>query len=60
MLRDGKQKYMASAAEAFSAKFNITIARNTTLLIDDDHNNVRLALEQGVRALWFIPDEPEK
>jgi hypothetical protein len=29
------------------------ISRNTTLLIDDDGNNIRIALENKVRAVHF-------
>jgi hypothetical protein len=36
----------------------IEITRNTTLLIDDDPKNVRVALEDGVRAIWFNPAKP--
>jgi hypothetical protein len=36
----------------------IEITRNSTLLIDDDIRNVRVALNDGVRAIWFDPDMP--
>jgi hypothetical protein len=36
----------------------IEITRNSTLLIDDDIRNVRVALNDGVRAIWFDPDRP--
>lgn len=56
----GKQKYLASAADELEKQYAITITRNTTLLIDDDQQNIDIALNNGVRALWFIPEEPEK
>lgn len=31
------------------------ITRNTTLLVDDDANNIRIALENKVRAVRFDP-----
>ena len=48
------------AAEQFQRLHGVEITRNTTLLIDDDHSNVQIALDKGVRAVWFIPSEPEK
>lgn len=36
----------------------IEITRKSTLLIDDDIRNVRVALTEGVRAIWFDPDRP--
>lgn len=56
--RCGKQKYIASAAEESELLFNIDIARNTTLLIDDQQENIRAALRNGVRAILFLPDNP--
>jgi hypothetical protein len=38
----------------------IEITRNSTLLIDDDPKNVRVALEDGVRAIWFNPAKPHQ
>lgn len=58
--KEGKQKFLASAAEQFQRLHGVEITRNSTLLIDDDHRNIQIALERGVRAVWFIPDEPEK
>ena len=56
-MKAGKQPFMASAAEEFEEKYpNIEITRNTTLLVDDDANNIRLALKDGVRAIWFNPN----
>ncbi len=36
------------------------ISRKTTLLLDDDGRNIRHALENGVRAVWFNPKKPHK
>lgn len=36
------------------------ITRNTTLLLDDDARNIRHALENDVRAVWFNPKKPNK
>jgi len=55
----GKQGHMASAAEELMVMHDIHIERGTTLLVDDDISNVRLALEHGVRAILFKPDSPE-
>ena len=60
-MRDGKQKFLASAAEQLERLHpGLVITRNSTLLIDDDQTNIQIALDRGVRALWFIPEEPEK
>lgn len=58
--KEGKQKFLASAAEQFQRLHGVEITRNTTLLIDDDHRNIQIALDKGVRALLFLPEEPEK
>jgi hypothetical protein len=58
---DGKQKHLASAAEELkSIKKGLEITRNTTLLIDDDGQNITIALDSQVRAIWFNPHEPER
>ena len=36
------------------------ITRKSTLLLDDDHRNIRHALDNGVRAIWFDPKRPNK
>jgi len=58
--RDGKIKHLASAAEEFERKYQdscVEISRNSTILFDDDDANVRIALDKGVRAIWFNPDD---
>ena len=39
-------------------KFHIT--KDTTLLIDDDQENIRIARANGVRAIHLDPDHPER
>jgi hypothetical protein len=66
--QEGKQPHMASAVEELLAALhddtsggggdNVEITKTTTLLIDDDKRNIRIALDDGVRALWFCPDKP--
>lgn len=59
--QEGKQPHMASAVEELledSGGNTIEITRATTLLIDDDKRNVHIALQDGVRAVWFKPEKP--
>ena len=57
--QDGKQPYMASAVEELEHRSNdIRISKQTTVLIDDDARNIRYALADGTRAVWFNPDKP--
>ena len=58
--RDGKQKHMASAGEELADSTGMSITRESTLLIDDDANNIRIALANKVRAIRFIPENPSK
>jgi len=51
----GKQPFMASAVEEFETIGNVEISRNSTLLVDDDPQNIKLALKDGVRAILFLP-----
>jgi|Dee2metaT_26_FD_contig_21_10677794_length_752_multi_5_in_0_out_0_1 hypothetical protein len=66
--RAGKQMHMASAAEELNlnekenqARRDIrlnneaVITRDTTLLIDDDYSNITGALNNSVRAIYWIP-----
>lgn len=58
---DGKQPHMASAVEELMTNNpNVKISKATTLLIDDDAKNIRFALKDGTRALWFNPQKPKK
>ncbi len=56
----GKQPHMASAVEELEQRYGVEITRRTTLLIDDDDMNIRFALGEGVRAVWFDPNKPHK
>ena len=58
---DGKQPHMASAVEELMTNNpNVKITKSTTLLIDDDAKNIRFALADGTRAIWFNPQKPNK
>lgn len=56
--QEGKQAHMASAVEELEQSGLVQITKQTTLLIDDDQRNIRYALKDGVRAIWFNPDKP--
>ena len=54
---------MASAVEELSRGeegAGRVITRGTTLLVDDDANNIKVALAEGVRAIWLNPKNSEK
>ena len=57
---EGKQRHMASAAEELGEATGQSITRNSTLLVDDDANNIKFALQNKVRAIRFIPDDPQR
>jgi hypothetical protein len=60
---EGKQPHMASAVEELLGTNNhpgLKITKATTLLIDDDVKNIRHALADGTRAIWFNPQNPNK
>ena len=59
--RDGKQAHIESVVEELRQSCNDAdvINKNTTLLIDDDYRNVRIALKDSVRAIWLDPSKPE-
>jgi len=57
-MKEGKQPYMASAATELQHRHpGEEFSRNTTLLIDDDRENVLLALQHGTRAIWLNPKD---
>lgn len=65
--RDGKQAHIASSVEEIlssalssdeKSSSMMEITKQTTLLIDDDRKNIRFALQDGTRAIWFNPDKP--
>jgi hypothetical protein len=51
----GKQPYIASAAQELTAKTEKEINKNSTVLIDDDINNIRYALQSQSLAMHFNP-----
>lgn len=53
--KEGKQHFLASAAEEFQIKYDIDISKSTTLLIDDDPTNIRMTLKDGVRGILLNP-----
>jgi len=56
-MKEGKQPFMASAAEELATKHkDLAIKRCTTVLIDDDPENIRLALKDGVRGILLDPN----
>lgn len=58
---DGKQPHMASAVEElYTIAPHIEITRKTTLLVDDDRNNIRHAFRNKVRAIWLDPSHPHR
>eukprot|EP00554_Chaetoceros_debilis_P010075 CAMPEP_0194107700 /NCGR_PEP_ID=MMETSP0150-20130528/7519_1 /TAXON_ID=122233 /ORGANISM="Chaetoceros debilis, Strain MM31A-1" /LENGTH=183 /DNA_ID=CAMNT_0038796183 /DNA_START=115 /DNA_END=666 /DNA_ORIENTATION=+ len=59
-MKEGKQPFMASAVEEIMTKnTNLVITKNTTLLVDDDADNIELALRDGVRAIVLDPDRSQ-
>jgi len=56
---EGKQPFMASAVEEFQTKYDIDISKSTTLLVDDDPNNIKIALNDGVRGILLNPKRSE-
>lgn len=62
-MRTGKTEHVASAAEELAARprLGVTdVGRNTTLLIDDDPKNIKKSLEDGTRAVWMNPKNPDR
>ena len=57
--REGKQAHMASAVEELEHEGNIEIAKSNTLLVDDDVRNIKIAMDDGVRAVLFNPRKPQ-
>lgn len=56
---NGKQAHMASAAQEVMRRTGCAVARKTTLLIDDDMQNVQAALDNYVPAVLCKPDRPQ-
>ena len=57
-MKNGKQHYMASAATELQLRYpDEEFSKSRTLLIDDDRNNIILALQDGTRAIWLNEDD---
>lgn len=57
-MEEGKQPFMASAVEELESKYSdLNINKDTTVLVDDDPDNIRCAISDGVRALLLNPDQ---
>lgn len=59
-IKDGKQKYIASAATELISSTGKDITRASTLLVDDDDKNIDIALINDVRAIWLDIGNPQK
>ena len=44
------------SAAAITTNATLIITRETSLLIDDDTRNIRIALRNGTRAIWYNPN----
>jgi hypothetical protein len=55
--KEGKQGHMASAVEELEQLQKAEITKATTVLMDDDARNIRIALREGVRAIWLNPEK---
>lgn len=59
--RGGKQQFMSSAVEELQHRHpDVDFRRGATVLIDDDRNNIRIAMMDGTRAVWLNPLQPEE
>ena len=55
-MKEGKQPFLASAVEELLTKYpDLAITKKTTLLVDDDPNNIKIALNDHVRGILFNP-----
>jgi hypothetical protein len=53
-----KQNHIASAACEYNGAGPMKISRKSTLLIDDEHENIKAALLDSTHALLFNPQQP--
>lgn len=49
---------MASAAEFLARSHGVSLCRSHTILIDDDMDNIEVALQNSVRAVQCDPMNP--
>lgn len=63
MQDEGKQAHMVSAIQELELLLllfgNLQITKSTSVLIDDDPDNIQIAKDNGVRAVWLDPDHPD-
>ncbi len=55
----GKCRHLRTI-RAVLAESSDSVTSSTTILIDDDKRNIRLADADGYQSLWFDPDHPER
>jgi len=55
-----KQNYIASASEELQRLNNVVIRKDTTLLLDDDANNIKAAIEDSTYAIHLDPRYPDR
>mmetsp|Transcript_37932 Transcript_37932/g.46337 ORF Transcript_37932/g.46337 Transcript_37932/m.46337 type:complete len:231 (-) Transcript_37932:87-779(-) len=59
VLEFGKQRHIAKAIHRIEANLPlVNISPESTLLVDDDQNNINVAKRFGCGAVWFNPDNP--
>lgn len=58
MTADSTQTLQGDSPAVDSEGQTYRILKNTTVLVDDDATNIRVALEDGTRAVWFNPSKP--
>jgi hypothetical protein len=51
---------MALAVEWLTEQFGLEISRNSSLLLDDDSKNIRVALAEKVRGILFNPSDIDR
>lgn len=56
----GKQKHMEKATQDIMSQIQegMIISKETTLLIDDDERNIKIARDNSYQAIAFNPDNP--
>ena len=54
---NGKQLHLAAAAEHLAIESTVKVSRVNTLFIDDDMNNIRVALNADIAGVWFDPQD---
>ena len=57
---NGKQAHICSAAETFAIEYHMKITRKSTIFVDDDLDNIKIALMSDIRAIWLDHLQPEK